>query len=189
MSTKYIKEYYSGNNNEWQVMKGDILNDIFVNNLGKYDVVYSWGVLHHTGNMYKALENASNCVNESGYLIIAIYNTQFSTPVWKKIKRLYSTSPLVIKYIFRFIFMIYFTAGLFVADVFRIKNPLSRYKKSIRGMAIYTDVIDWIGGYPFETAKPEEIFDFYKKKGFELEKLITVGGKMGCNEFVFKKIK
>jgi 2-polyprenyl-6-hydroxyphenyl methylase/3-demethylubiquinone-9 3-methyltransferase len=49
------------------------------------------------------------------------------------------------------------------------------------------DWIDWVGGYPFEVAKPEEVFSFYAERGFELENLRTCGGGMGCNEFVFQK--
>ena len=84
--------------------------------------------------------------------------------------------------------MIYFSLGLFFADLIRFRNPVVRYSSSTRGMNAYTDVIDWIGGYPFETAKPEEVISFYKNKGFSLENSRTVGGKMGCNEFVFRKI-
>jgi 2-polyprenyl-6-hydroxyphenyl methylase/3-demethylubiquinone-9 3-methyltransferase len=54
-------------------------------------------------------------------------------------------------------------------------------------MSIFHDWIDWLGGYPFEVAKPEEIFDFYKQKGFRLIKLKTCGGGLGCNEYVFIK--
>jgi 2-polyprenyl-6-hydroxyphenyl methylase/3-demethylubiquinone-9 3-methyltransferase len=50
-----------------------------------------------------------------------------------------------------------------------------------------TDLIDWIGGWPFEVAKPEEIFDFYHRRGFALELLHTCAGRSGCNEFVFTK--
>ena len=55
-------------------------------------------------------------------------------------------------------------------------------------MSPWTDVVDWVGGYPFEVAKPESIFDFFKKRGFVLEKIKTVGGKLGNNEFVFRKL-
>jgi len=54
-------------------------------------------------------------------------------------------------------------------------------------MSRYYDMIDWVGGYPFEVAKPEEIFDFYRKRGFALEKLKTCGGGLGCNHFVFRR--
>jgi 2-polyprenyl-6-hydroxyphenyl methylase/3-demethylubiquinone-9 3-methyltransferase len=49
------------------------------------------------------------------------------------------------------------------------------------------DWFDWLGGYPFEVARPEEIFAFYQARGFSLERLKTCGGGLGCNEFVLRK--
>ena len=48
-------------------------------------------------------------------------------------------------------------------DIVRGKNPLRRYSeyRARRGMSAWHDVVDWLGGYPFEVAKPEEIFDFF----------------------------
>jgi len=126
-------------------------------------------------------------VNENGILVVAIDNTQISSPVWKKIKKNYVRTPSIIKHILAYLFVFYFTTGLFIVDSVRMKNPFYRYSSPTRGMSTYTDVVDWIGGYPFETAKPEEIFNFCKQQGFTLEKMHTVGGKMGCNEFVFRK--
>jgi 2-polyprenyl-6-hydroxyphenyl methylase/3-demethylubiquinone-9 3-methyltransferase len=185
-ATKYLREKYSQNDKKWVVSQGDALSNDFINSLGEFDYVYSWGVLHHTGNMYQALENASKCVKDNGILTVAIYNTQIQTPIWIKIKKFYVSSPKIIKLLMNYIFSIYFGLGLFLADFLRFRNPIKRYKNNLRGMSFYTDVVDWIGGYPFETAKPEEIFNFYKKD-FELINFTTVGGKMGCNEFVFKK--
>jgi len=56
-----------------------------------------------------------------------------------------------------------------------------------RGMSPWHDHVDWIGGYPFEVAKPEEIFRFYRDRGFMLVNLETCGGTVGCNQFVFRK--
>jgi hypothetical protein len=53
-------------------------------------------------------------------------------------------------------------------------------------MSPWRDVVDWVGGYPYEVARTEEIFEFFKKKGFVLGKLKTCGGGHGCNVFVFK---
>jgi 2-polyprenyl-6-hydroxyphenyl methylase/3-demethylubiquinone-9 3-methyltransferase len=52
-------------------------------------------------------------------------------------------------------------------------------------MSVVTDWFDWLGGYPFEVAKPEEIFHFYKARGYTLNRLKTCGGGLGNNEFVF----
>lgn len=188
-ATKYTKENFAKDDTNWVVERGDVLDANYIESLGKYDIVYSWGVLHHTGSMYKALENASQCVKDDGTLIVAIYNTQIQTPIWMKIKKFYVKSPKFIKLLMNYIFTLYFGTGLLLFDLIRLKNPFNRYKNSMRGMSLYTDVVDWIGGYPFETAKPEEVFHFYKERGFILENMITVGSKMGCNEFVFKKVK
>lgn len=83
-------------------------------------------------------------------------------------------------------FVPYFVLRGIIADVVR-RNPVVRYReyRRTRGMSHTHDWFDWLGGYPFEVAKPEEIFDFYRARGFSLEKLRTCGGKLGCNEFVF----
>ncbi len=74
-------------------------------------------------------------------------------------------------------------------DLLFLRNPLARYRHydRSRGMSWWYDCWDWIGGYPFETARPEEIFDFYQQRGFVLERLITCGGGLGCNQFVFRQ--
>jgi len=67
-------------------------------------------------------------------------------------------------------------------------KPSYRFKqKGERGMNIYHDWVDWVGGYPFEVAKPEEIFNFFRKRDFQLQYLKTVGGGYGNNEYVFMK--
>jgi len=187
-ATNYTKNKFSSNDLDWSVERGDVLDDKYIDELGQYDIVYSWGVLHHTGNMYKALDNAAKCVKENGILIVAIYNTQMQTPIWKKIKKFYVKSPKFIKLLMNYIFAAYTFTGLLIFDLLRLRNPIKRHTRLQRGMNFYTDVIDWIGGYPFETAKPEEIVFFYKNRGFSLENMITVGGAQGCNQFVFKKL-
>ena len=70
----------------------------------------------------------------------------------------------------------------------RMQNPLPFQDwadKKKRGMSVYYDLVDWVGGYPFEVAKPEQVFDFYRQRGFVLRKLKTFGAGSGCNEFVF----
>jgi 2-polyprenyl-6-hydroxyphenyl methylase/3-demethylubiquinone-9 3-methyltransferase len=54
-------------------------------------------------------------------------------------------------------------------------------------MAYTTDLLDWLGGYPFEVARPDAIFDFFRANGFQMVKLKTVGLGLGNNEFVFAK--
>jgi 2-polyprenyl-6-hydroxyphenyl methylase/3-demethylubiquinone-9 3-methyltransferase len=54
-------------------------------------------------------------------------------------------------------------------------------------MSMWPDVVDWVGGYPFEVAKPEQIFDFYRDRAFEPTRLTTCRGTSGCNQFVFRR--
>ena len=63
----------------------------------------------------------------------------------------------------------------------------TNYDQNNRGMSRWHDIIDWVGGYPYEVATPEEIFDFYRKRGFTLTKLKSGKVGLGCNEFVFQK--
>lgn len=185
--TQFLKDTFFKDDNQWKIEQGSALEEQYIRSLGEFDIVYSWGVLHHTGQMWHGLDLASIPVKENGKLYIAIYNTQIHTPLWRKIKKNYVASPKLIQKVLNFIFVAYFTIGLLVADILRGINPLNRHKDLNRGMVIYNDAVDWIGGYPFETARPEEILEFYKSRGFLLDKMITVGGKMGCNEFVFRK--
>ena len=56
-------------------------------------------------------------------------------------------------------------------------------------MNLWHDMLDWLGGYPFEVSTPENIKLYFKKKGYSLIKTNLCDGKMGCNEFLFRKNK
>jgi 2-polyprenyl-6-hydroxyphenyl methylase/3-demethylubiquinone-9 3-methyltransferase len=77
-----------------------------------------------------------------------------------------------------------------VKDFLKTGNPFKswrHYALNNRGMSAYYDLVDWVGGYPFEVAKPEEVFGFFKAKGFTLLFLKTCGGGLGCNEYIFQR--
>ena len=181
-----LKEKFGIKN--WEIMQGSVLNKTFLNSLGKFDIVYSWGVLHHTGNMLESFSNLEVNVKKNGLLYIAIYNDQgYRSKMWKKIKLFYIKYPVLRPFMI-FIFTLYFWGPKSINDLFRLK-PFKSWKdyKTRRGMSPYFDVIDWIGGYPFEVAKPDQVIYYFTEKNFQLIKLKTCGGKLGCNEFVFKK--
>ena len=185
-----LKKRYYPNADQWIIEQGSALDVEYLAGLGSWDVVYSWGVLHHTGNMLTALGNVIPLVNNDGKLYIAIYNKQrLLTSFWAWVKRSYSRGNFGIKLILASIFITYSIFRGFIADLILRRNPLRRYLEQYtpRGMSVFYDWIDWIGGYPFEAAKPEEVFEFYKNQGFILEKLVTCYGSSGINEFVFKK--
>ena len=188
-STRELRRRYFPEDADWSIEEGSVLDDEYMRSLGKFDIVYSWGVLHHTGDMWKALENVVLPVAEGGRLFIAIYNDQGGkSRRWRKVKRFYLSGPLG-KSLVSALFIPYFISGGLAMDLLRSRNPLARYTeyKRSRGMSVVHDWFDWLGGYPFEVAKPEEIFEFYRDRGFVLDKLITAGGGLGNNQFVFTK--
>jgi SAM-dependent methyltransferase len=155
--------------------------DETIQQLGKFDIVYSWGVLHHTGNMWKAIDIASQLVSSNALFVIAIYNRHWSSRSWVMIKRLYNISPVIIQKLMIWIFFVIIAAAKLIVTR---KNP---FKKQKRGMSFYYDVIDWVGGYPYEYASEEEIISYVEKRGFKCTRCVKPAVPTGCNEFVFLK--
>jgi SAM-dependent methyltransferase len=188
--TKYLKNKYAPDTNSWSVEQGSVLDEDFLNKFQQVDVVYSWGVLHHTGNMYQAFENVSKLVKDGGYIFISIYNDQGkASKVWKKIKKLYVSLPWL-RGVLVVVCGVWIWKYRIAYGLMRYGNPLKyiiEHSKNNRGMSAWHDVIDWVGGYPFEVAKPEQVFDFFKEKGLYLDKIKTCAGGLGCNEFVLIK--
>jgi len=188
--TSELKRRYFPGDSDWTIVEGSVLDSAFLNPLGTFNIVYSWGVLHHTGAMWQALENASRMVADRGTLFIAIYNDQGgASRRWLMVKRLYNRLPQWGK------ILVLWPAcirqwGLTIFRDTCLGNPFRTWLsyKQQRGMSPWRDVVDWVGGYPFEVAKPEEIFDFYRNKGFILQRIKTCGGGIGCNEFVFQHV-
>jgi 2-polyprenyl-6-hydroxyphenyl methylase/3-demethylubiquinone-9 3-methyltransferase len=188
--TEELKRHYFRHDPRWIIEQGNILNTEYLKSLGRFDIVYSWGVLHHTGAMWQALENVTTLVSEGGRLFISIYNDQGAiSHFWKSIKRLYNRSSKPVRALLIFWIGSFFEARSAFARFIQGQNPLPfkawAEKKKSRGMSVWHDLVDWVGGYPFEVAKPGEIFDFYRKKGFQLAKLRTCMGGSGCNEYLF----
>ena len=147
----------------------------------RFDIVYSWGVLHHTGNMYKAFDAVCNLVKEEGTLVLAVYNKYFTSPLWKAVKYTYVKSPRFVKKILIGLGVIRFSlAALLLTG----KIPF----RGERGMHFYTDIVDWIGGYPYEYASEKEVTNFFTERGFRLRTFIKAPGGTGCNQFVFDRI-
>jgi 2-polyprenyl-3-methyl-5-hydroxy-6-metoxy-1,4-benzoquinol methylase len=183
-----LKKRYFLKDLNWVIKEGSALDAGFLSGLGQFDVVYSWGVLHHTGSMWEALEKIEPLVCDGGNLFIAIYNDQqFISRFWLKIKRIYNCSVLG-RGVVKMIFYPWFALQTTLSGLISALNPFVRflsYKKE-RGMSIIHDWKDWLGGYPFEVAKPEELLGFYRARGFELVNMVTTN-RLGCNQLVFKK--
>ena len=172
----------------WQVEIGSVLDTDYLSCLGEFDIVYSWGVLHHTGDMWLALENITALVARHGKLFISLYNDQgLISMFWLRVKRIYCSGRIGRLSIISLFIPLFSGIGL-LEDLLRRRNPLHRYTayRKNRGMSLYHDWIDWLGGYPYETAKPGDVFEFLYKHGFILSKLKT-RQSLGCNEFVFRR--
>ena len=185
------RRYFEGDGG-WQIRQGSVLDRDFIGSLGKFDVVYSWGVLHHTGKMWEALDLASSLVKDDGKLFIAIYNDTGSQAArWQWIKRTYCRLPGPAKVPFAVAVTSPGEAKQFASSLLR-GRPAEYFQtwrnyKQRRGMSKWHDIIDWVGGYPYEYAGAGAIFDFYKKRGFHLVTLKCDRVGLGCNEFVFQR--
>ena len=190
-TTEEIKRRFAPGESRWTIERGDVLDGAYVERLGTWDIVYSWGVLHHTGDMWTAIANAIHLVAPDGSFFLAIYNDQgWKTRLWTYVKRLYNANAIGRAAVVS-VFIPYWVLRGAAADLLRFRNPLRRYRQrhSPRGMSLMRDWIDWLGGYPFQAASPEAVFRFVRERGFELRNLATYGVGLGCNEFVFRRVR
>ena len=173
---------------DWVIEQGSILDPQFVAGLGRSDVVYSWGVLHHTGDLWQALDATSGLVAPGGWLYISVYNDQGTmSRVWRGVKRRYNDSGQLMRAMLvagsaAYLYRHWPVRALHRAAQRSQAAPAPR----ARGMSRRHDLIDWVGGSPFEVARPEEVFTFVRRLGFELRHLTTTGAGIGCNEYVFQ---
>jgi|CXWL01.1.fsa_nt_gi 2-polyprenyl-6-hydroxyphenyl methylase/3-demethylubiquinone-9 3-methyltransferase len=186
--TTELKRRYFPGDEQWTIAQASALDKDYMDSLGCFDIVYSWGVLHHTGAMWEAIENAENRVAHGGCFFLAIYNDQGGWSVrWKYIKRMYNTLPRFLQPLFAILVSIP-GESLSAAYLLATGRPglyLRSWTKRGRGMSRWHDILDWAGGWPFEVAKPEEVFEFVKQRGFSLLRMKTNCGGLGCNEFIF----
>lgn len=166
-----------------KVSIGSILDSGLVGELaskGGFDVVHSWGVLHHTGNLVAAITNSMKLTKDDGFLVIAIYRSHWSSPLWKIIKWFYNISPVFIKKL-----LIWINYWLIYSVKWIVTGKDPRNKR--RGMDFYYDIVDWVGGYPYEYADAKKVIDLIAAHGFQLIDFLPADMPTGCNQFVFQK--
>ncbi len=96
--TQFLRDNHHSCDKEWSVERGSILDENYVAKLGQFDIVYSWGVLHHTGNMWEAIEFVTRLVKPGGYIFIALYNDQgLMSNIWRFIKKSYNKLPRIVR--------------------------------------------------------------------------------------------
>jgi len=139
--------------------------------------------------MWQALENVVPIVKPGGTLFIAIYNDQGKrSRRWRWVKKAYNSLPPNLRFLVLWPAFLQMWWKRLLKDVLA-GRPLDSFRnyKAQRGMSLWHDVVHWVGGYSFEVAKPEQIVDFYYKRGFNLVRMTMQAGDLGCNEFVFIK--
>lgn len=167
------------------IVIGSILENATVTKLqtvqpNGYDIVHAWGVLHHTGDMNRAIQHAASLTAPGGHLVLALYNRHWSSPLWRIVKCCHVHLPAVMQKLLSTIFIpVLFLAKLAVTR----SNPLQQQ----RGMDFFHDVTDWVGGYPYEYATVEEVKAIVEPLGFYCRKVAAAQVPTGCNEFVFTK--
>lgn len=190
--TQNIKEKFYPDDKSWVISQGSILDKEFIKSLGQFDIVYSWGVLHHTGSMWEAIQNAMNLTKKNGLFFIAIYNKQgWKSKFWWHVKYIYNKLPHFIKKGYALTLGITFQLINIIKYTILLKPQIAikllfNYHKN-RGMSIKHDIIDWIGGFPYEYATTNELNDFFKKHDFTVVKEIKTNS-LGCNQIGYKKL-
>jgi 2-polyprenyl-6-hydroxyphenyl methylase/3-demethylubiquinone-9 3-methyltransferase len=178
--TRELRERYSADDPHWTVETGSVLDNRYLADKGRFDVVYSWGVLHHTGSMWSGIDNLIPLAAPDGQVFIAIYNDQgWVTSYWRVVKRMYCSG-----FLGRMLVLALHVPYFLLRVVVRWLSGRGRLE---RGMSMWHDLVDWVGGYPFEVAKPEAIVRHFSSWRFFLSNITTCGGRNGCNEFVFRR--
>ena len=187
-----LRRRYTGDDAAgWTIEQGSVLDRDYMAALGQSDIVYSWGVLHHTGRMWDAVAAACRAVGPEGMLFIALYNDLGTkSRRWRAIKKLYNRLPRPLRPLLTAA-TIAPEEGKALARLTISGRPLEYLKlwtrHGDRGMNRWRDAVDWVGGYPYEVATPEAVFDFCRERGFTLKSLKCGGVGLGCNEFVFER--
>jgi SAM-dependent methyltransferase len=187
--TQELRRRFFPGDGAWTVAQGSVLDEPFLATLGQFDVVYSWGVLHHTGHMWIAIENAARLVRPGGLFVIGIYNFRGGrrgTATWTKLKRWYCTAPRWQRVAWEYAYLTWDLA--YMAAVGRNPIRMIREYHAGRGMSWRRDATDWLGGYPYEAATPGEILEFVRRKfNFSLIKQ-NINQHLGVSEFVFESV-
>ncbi len=182
-SVRATKETWNtaGQPKHWTVEHGSVLDKEYLDSLGQFDIVYSWGVLHHTGEMWKAVKNCFGLVKPGGLAWITLYQKGPRYPSDLALKRKYNAASVFGKRV-----MVYGRIlRIMLSWARHLKNPFRWNEKSARGMNRYHDLIDWLGGLPYEVATEDEVVRAAAESGLVLER-IRVVKEGGCSIYVFR---
>jgi 2-polyprenyl-6-hydroxyphenyl methylase/3-demethylubiquinone-9 3-methyltransferase len=189
--THELRRRYCPGDPAWRIEQGSVLDEAFMTRLGTFDVIYAWGVLHHTGDLWRALDIVTRSVASGGTLLVALYNDcGRQSARWARLKRLYGRLPRPLKAPYALAVSLPSQLAEFGRAVLAREAGayLSSWRHPVRdrGMSRWHDIVDWVGGYPYEVARADRVFSFLRERGFDLVGL-RLGGGLGCSEYVFER--
>jgi len=188
--TKLLRDRFFPDDPYWLVERGSILDRNYLAKLGRFDVVYSWGVLHHTGAMHEAIESASRLVASPGLFVFALYRKTRLCRLWTLEKRWYCRASPRAQSAARSLYV-----ALMKLAFALVGRNFSAYVSSYRGnrgMDYIHDVHDWLGGYPYESIRPADVAHELTRLGFapvrsKVKPYSTGLFGSGCDEYVYRR--
>jgi SAM-dependent methyltransferase len=188
--TTMLRDRFFPNDSDWRVEPGSILDSAFLRKLGQFDVVYSWGVLHHTGAMHEAIENATRLVAPGGALVLALYQKTPLCGFWTLEKRWYCRASERAQARARALYV-----GLLRTAFALVRRDFASYVSNYagnRGMDFAHDVHDWLGGYPYESIGSDALGKLLGQLGFRQVRAKVHAASIGlfgsgCNEYVYRR--
>ena len=189
--TQQLREYHLADDPDWKVERGSILDPDYVRRLGQFDIVYAWGVLHHSGAMRDAIANAASAVTPTGLFTFALYRRTRLCRLWRAEKRWYASASLAAQRRARAIYIGLLFRLRFLVRGRDFASHVANYKKN-RGMDFSHDVHDWLGGYPYESISSDEVDALMGRLGFACvhrdDTPVTFGlYGSGCAEYLYRR--
>jgi SAM-dependent methyltransferase len=179
-TTQYWEK--KGKPSNWKILQGSVLDNEFLRQLGNFDLVYSWGVLHHTGSMWHAINNALAMVRDNGLFYLTIYKDDNYEHSLKVKERFNASSALGKRWMINKEIM-----KMMVIRALSFRNPFTWNRKLERGMNIYHDLVDWLGGLPYEAASEDEMLQWGIANKLQLKRIWCKNGKGSCNYYLFQR--
>ncbi len=193
-TTRAVLDRFAQGQN-WHVEHKSVF-DLSSDTMGIFDIVYSWGVLHHTGDLQRALRCSADLVSPEGYLIFSLYRRTWMDWFWKREKRWYAHASPQAQSRARNLYVALFKLGL-LATGRRFSDYVATYRTN-RGMDFYHDVHDWMGGWPYETISSGEVDAVMQGLSFVKERIFARSGRWfgrdsgvfgsGCDEYVYRRL-